>query len=138
MPWQYIVTAGRLSLISITPGTVHVALPMQIIRQFLINPTKQTSATTLESRINIQVRLSIFEFFSMGYILIKGGFDFFFFFFFFSKLLFVWLCREDSNYLIFEGGLHLLKRLRILFLSNFTGETFILGATSILDSRVGG
>ena len=36
----------------------------------------------------------------------------------------------------FKGGLRLFKGLRLLFLTNFPGATFIQGATFIPDSRV--
>ena len=57
------------------------------------------------SRVGKNVGLCslIFRFFPWATSLLKGA-SISFFFLFFSKLLFVWLCREDSNYLIFEGG----------------------------------
>ena len=52
------------------------------------------------------------------------------------NFLFLWLSIKDSNYLLFERGLHLFKGLCLLFLLNVPGATFIQGGTFIPDSRV--
>ena len=52
------------------------------------------------------------------------------------NFLFLWLCIKDSNYLLLERGLRLFKGLRLLFLPNVPGATFIQGGTFIPDSRV--
>ena len=95
---------------------------------------------TLESEINIQVRLLIFEVFSRSYVLIKGGYVYWFLIFknFLQifNFLFLWLCIKESNHLLFKRGLRLFKGLLLLFLPNFPGATFIQGATFIPDSRV--
>ena len=96
--------------------------------------------STLESGINIRVRLLIFEVFSRGYILIKGGYVYWFWFLknFLRILhfLFLWLCIKESNYLLFKRGLRLFKGLCLLFLPNVPGAMFIQGGTFIPDSRV--
>ena len=96
---------------------------------------------TLESGINIRVRLLIFEAFSRGYILIKGGYVYKFLIFQklirISNFLFLWLFIKESNYLLFKRGLCLFKGLCLLFLPNVPGAMFIQGGTFIPDSRVG-
>ena len=95
---------------------------------------------TLESGINIRVRLLIFEVFSRGYVLIKGGYVYWFLIFKnflrIFNFLFLWLCIKESNYLLFKRGLRLFKGLCLLFLPNFPGAMFIQGGTFIPDSRV--
>ena len=46
------------------------------------------------------------------------------------NFLFLWLCIKESNHLPFKRGL------RLLFLPNVAGATFIQGGTFIPDSRV--
>ena len=77
---------------------------------------------TLESGINIRVRLLIFGFLN--------------FFLRLFNFLFLWLCTKDSNYLLFKRGLRLFKGLCLLFLPNVPGATFIQGGMFIPDSRV--
>ena len=62
----------------------------------------------------------------------------FFIFLIFFSFFFLLLCIRKSNSLFFkrEGALLLFKGLRLLFLPNIPGPTFIQGGTSILNSRV--
>ena len=97
---------------------------------------------TLESGINIQVRLLIFEVFSRGYVFIKGGYVYWFWFLKnllrILNFLFIWLCIKESNHLLFKRGLRLFKGLCLLFFPNVPGAMFIQGGTFIPDSRVMG
>ena len=69
---------------------------------------KNTTGITLESGINIQVRLLIFEFFPGATSLLKGAtfIDFWFLknFLRLFNFLFLWLCIQYSNYLLFKKG----------------------------------
>ena len=80
---------------------------------------------TLESRINVGLRLSISGGFSGATSILKGAtfndFDFFLNWYF----LFVCLCIKGLNYLLFERGLRLFKELRLLFLPNVPGATYV-------------
>ena len=85
--------------------------------------------------------INFWGFFSRGYVLIKGGYVYWFLskknFLRIFNFLFLWLCIKESNYLLFKRGLHLFKRLCLLFLPNVPGATFIQGGTSIPEYRVG-
>ena len=94
--------------------------------------------TTLDSGINVGVRLLIFGIFSSGYVLIKGGtfinlFIFFSFKYFFSTFFFFSCVLENQNICYFKRGLRLFKGLCLLFLPNFPGALFIQAATFIPD-----
>ena len=102
---------------------------------------KYWTANTLESGISIRVRLLIFENFSRGYVLIKGGYFYWFLilkknFLRIFNFLFLWQCIKESNYLLFKRGLRLFKGLCLLFLPNVPGAMFIQGGTFIPGSRV--
>ena len=99
-----------------------------------------SKVNTLESGINIRVRLVIFEVFPGATSLLKGAtfIDFWFLknFLRIFNFLFLWLCIKESNYLLFERGLRLFKGLCLLFSPNVPGAMFIQGGTFIPASRV--
>ena len=107
---------------------------------FLIICIGQEYMITLESGINIRVRLLISEVFSRGYVLIKGAtfIDFWFKknFLRIFNFLFLWIFIKESNYLLFKRGLRLFKGLCLLFLPNVPRAMLIQGGTFIPDSRV--
>ena len=78
------------------------------------------SKPTLDSGINIGVRLSIFGFFSTGYVLIKDSNP-----------------SKKSKILLFDKvGYFFFKGPCLLFFPNVPGAMFIQGATLIPESRV--
>jgi hypothetical protein len=92
---------------------------------------------TLESGINIQVRLLFLRSFLGATSLLKSAtFIDFLFKKKFLRIFFLWLCIKESNYLLFKRGLRLFKRLCLLFFPNVPEAMFIQGGKFIPDSRV--
>ena len=73
--------------------------------------------STLESRINVPLRLLFFGIFSRSYGLIP------------DSIVIIYVVDVLVKYKVSMG-------LRLFFLTNFPGATFIQGATFIPDSRV--
>mgnify|MGYP001477140763 CR=1 FL=1 len=98
-----------------------------------------SSDITLDYGINVGVRLLIFELFSSGYVLIKGGtfikFSIFYLLNIFLLLFFLQLCKKNQIICYFKRGLHLFKGLCLLFLPNVPGATLIQGATFIVFAK---
>ena len=101
----------------------------------------ENEEVTLDSGINVGVRLLILGLFSGAIFLLKVATvinfrNFYFFDAFFTSYLF-WLCIKNQISCYFKGGYAYLKGYVYCFFQNVPGGTFIQGATSIPESRVG-